>query len=173
MEKAVLVASIIILGYIFYNYSDFENSGIGYSIIFLCFAAIVFSYYKIKYPSDRHDFLTVEKEINDLENFDGIFRYEEKGFRFVLSEKNEFVKWDDIVEVNSFSIPSGYRNRQTGIEVVTSDRNFEFNQKHIPGIKKLSDQLYRNLPHWNVDSPLVQINNFGLKKNYFVQKARI
>ncbi len=59
MEKSVLVISSLILGYVLYNYSDFENSGVGYSIIFLCFAAIVFSYYKIKYPSDRHDFLVL------------------------------------------------------------------------------------------------------------------
>lgn len=171
MEKPVLVISIIILGYILYNYSDFENSGIGYSIIFLCFAAIIFSYYKIKYPSERHDFLTVEKEMIDLENFNGIFRYEEKGFRFVLAEKNEFIKWDDIVEVNRFSIPVGYQSRQSGIEVVTAERNFEFNQEHIPGFEKLSNQLYENLPHWNVDSPLVRPNNYSLEKVNLYKKA--
>ena len=171
MEKPVLVISVLILGYVLYNYSDFENSALGYSIIFLCFAAIIFSYYKIKYSNERHDFLTVEKETDDLENFNGIFRYEETGFRFVLSEKNEFVKWDDIVEVNSFSIPFGYRDKQSGIEVVTTERRFEFNQEHIPGIEKLSDQLYDNLPHWNIDSSLVRINNYGLEKANLYKKA--
>jgi len=171
MEKPVLIMSVLILGYILYNYSDFENSAVGYSIIFLCFAAIIFSYYKIKYPSDRHDFLTVEKEMNDLENFNGIFKYEENGFRFVLAEKNEFIKWDDIVEVNRFSIPVGYQSRQSGIEVVTAERNFEFNQEHIPGFEKLSNQLYENLPHWNVDSPLVRPNNYSLEKVNLYKKA--
>jgi len=171
MEKPVLVISVLVFGYVLYNYSDFENSAVGYSIIFLCFAAIIFSYYKIKYPSDRHDFLTVEKEINDLENHNGFFRYEEKGFHFLLSGKNEFVKWDDIVEVNSFSIPVGYQSRQSGIEVVTVERNFEFNQEHISGIEKLSDQLYENLPNWKVDSPLVKINNYNLEKANLYKKV--
>ena len=171
MEKLVLVISSLILGYVLYNYSDFENSGVRYSIIFICFAAIIFSYYKIKYPSDRHDFLTVEKAINDLENFNGIFQYEEKGFRFVLSGKNEFVKWDDIVEVNSFSISAGYRNKHSGIEVVTTERNFEFNQEHTPGIEKLFNQLYENLPNWKVDSPLVRINNYNLEKANLYKKV--
>lgn len=173
MEKSVLVISSLILGYVLYNYSDFENSGVGYSIIFLCFAAIIFSYYKIKYPSDRHDFLTVEKEINDLENFNGIFRYEENGFHFVLLGKNEFVKWDDIVEVNSFNINAGYHNKQSGIEVVTGERNFEFNQEHIPGIEKLSSQLCENLPYWKLDSPFVRINNNNFKKVNLYKKSII
>jgi hypothetical protein len=172
MEKPVLVISVLILGYVLYNYSDFENSAVGYSIIFLCFAAIIFSYYKIKYPSDRHAFLTVEKEINELENFNGIFKYEEKGFRFVLSEKNEFILWDDIVEVNSFSIPAAYQDRQNGIEVLTAQRNFEFNREHIPGIEKLYKQLQQNLPHWNIDFPFVKINNYGLEKSNLYKKAQ-
>jgi len=164
MEKSVLVISSLILGYVLYHYSDFENSGVRYSIIFLCFTAIIFSYYKIKYSNNRHDFITVEKEMNDLENFSGIFRYEEKGFRFILSEKSEFVKWEDIVEVNSFCISAGYQHKQSGIQVVTAERKFEFNQEYIPEIEKLSNQLYENLPHWNVDSPFVGINNNNLKK---------
>ncbi len=98
--------------------------------------------------------------MNELHFRDGDFQYKNDGFY----TKNEFIKWDEIVEVNSFSIPVVYRQHQTGIEIITNKKHYEFSDENTSGIEKLTDKLYENLPDWETDPVLNMVNNHGLEK---------
>lgn len=171
MEKPILIFSSITLLICLYFYSDFENKGFAYGIILLCLIAISFSYAKIKYPTEsQNEYQEVEDENDKLENFDGIFDYKNDGFYIVENNGRDFIKWSEIIEVNSFSIPLLKRERQTGYEIITTNKNFEFNDETTPGIFKLGNKLAENLPDWKLDSPTLRVNNYGLEKKNLYKK---
>lgn len=165
MEKKIIIACCLILGFIFYYYPIFDHNGITYLIISACFVGICFAGAKLYNPSDEGtDYDTIEKEITQLENFNGIFEYKIEGFYFTQNELTNFVRWDEITEVNSFSIPLQYRGKQNGIEIITNQKSYEFVSENTLGIEKLSNQLFDHLPNWKLDAPVNTINNHGLKK---------
>lgn len=173
-EKALLVFGILLLIITTYNYSNFENKGIGYISVFISFAIICFTTAKIlNNKEDMEDYDFVEKETDRLENFDGIFKYRKDGF-YINQKKNlEFVKWTDILEVNAYVIPVLYRTTQNGLEIITETNNYEFESQQTEGFEKLENQLFRNLPNWKLDSPTIKVNNFGLKKTNLYKKESI
>lgn len=164
MEKKITIFCIIILGFTFYSYPIFDSEGISYLIIFCCFAVITFSVAKIFNPTDKNYYESVEKKADELENFNGIFSYEKEGFSFIKDNKTGFIKWAEIIEVNSFSIPFLDDERHTGLEIITEKMSYEFNDQQTPGIEKLTNQLIENLLYWNFDAEAIKINNYGLKK---------
>lgn len=161
--KGIIIGSCLIIILVLYNYPVFDSKGVSYLILFSCLAAICFAGAKIYFPSDD-SYESVEKEKNELEVFDGNFKYDKDGFYATQNEVTDFIKWSEIIEVNSFSIPLEYRIRQTGLEIITDHKNYEFNHENTPGIEKLGDQLFNNLPHWKLDAPLIRMNNYGLEK---------
>lgn len=144
-----------------------------YGIIFLCLISIAFSYAKIKNPTESKDeYQKVEEENDKLENFDGIFDYKNDGFYILGNSGCDFIKWSEIIEVNSFSIPVLKRGRQMGYEIITTNKNYEFNDETTPGIFKLGNMLAENLPDWKLDSPTLRVNNYGLEKTNLYKKGK-
>ena len=165
MDKTILFLSSIILIICLYYYSDFNNQKIAYGIIFCCLVAIAFSYSRIKHPTDSKDeYQLVEEENNYLENEDGIFKFQENGFHIMSKYNQEFILWEEILEVNHFNIPLLKREKQTGYEIITINKKYEFNDRNTIGIVKLGNKMAENLPNWQIDAPILRINNNGLEK---------
>ncbi|MBM7417519.1 MULTISPECIES: hypothetical protein [Chryseobacterium] len=87
MEKKIIIFCFVVLGFTFYSYPVFDSEGISYLIIFCCFIMITFSVAKIYNPSDKNNYESVEKEVDYLENLDGIFSYQKDGFYFTRNKK--------------------------------------------------------------------------------------
>ena len=158
MRKLIFIVSLVVI-FVLYNYPIFNSTGISYIIIFSCFTIISFAGAKLYTSNIKDDYESVEKETDKLHQNDGDFRYSREGFYV----KKEFIKWNEIVEVNSFSIPVLHQ-KQKGIEIITDKKQYEFNNDNTSGIEKLTDKLSENLPDWKLDSTLVVPNNYGLKK---------
>lgn len=168
MKILIFIVSLVLI-FVFYNYPVFNSTGISYIIILACFIIICFAGAKL-YTSDiKKDYESVEKEMNELHSKDGNFQYKNDGFY----TKNEFIKWDEIIEVNSFSIPVLHRQHQTGIEIITDKKHYEFNNENTSGIEKLTDKLYENLPDWETDPALNRVNNHGLEKASLYKRNKI
>ncbi|MEN5306105.1 hypothetical protein ABE425_01230 [Chryseobacterium cucumeris] len=167
--KKIIVATGLVLFLTLYNYPVYNDKKITFAIIFICFVVLVFSIAKLYSPEEK-DYNSFEKEMDSLHTFDGIFQYTKDGFYFKQNSGTEFIKWDEIISVYSFTIPSPFNKKQSGLEIITSEKNYEFDQKVTPGIVKLEDQLSSNLPAWELDSPTVKMNNFGLKKTKLYEK---
>ncbi|WP_454047453.1 hypothetical protein [Chryseobacterium sp. Marseille-Q8038] len=163
MKKIIAATSFILILTLFY-YPVFDDKKISFVIIFLCFVVLIFSVAKLYSPDEEKDYDSFEKEMDRLHKDDGIFQYTNDGFYFKQNSLTEYIKWDEIVSVHSFSIPSPFGKRQSGLEITTNEKNYEFDHAVTPGIVKLTDQLYDNLPNCEEDSPTIRINNFGLKK---------
>ena len=163
MEKNLIIVCCLILGWVFYDYPVFDSEGISYLIIFGCFIVITFSAAKIFNPTgDSYE--SVEKKTDELENFDGIFSYKEDGFSMIKDNATNYIKWTQIVEANFFTIPFLHEGRHTGLEIITEEMSYEFNDEQTPGINKFVNKLSENLPYWNYDAQFTQVNNHGLKK---------
>lgn len=103
--------------------------------------------------------------MDELYKFDGIFTYKNDGFYINQNNSNVFIKWKDIIEVNSFTIPVAYREEPvTGLEIITNYRVYELNNEFTPGIKKFVNELYNNFQIQQKDLKEVKINNYGHKK---------
>ena len=170
MEKKIIIICCILIGIILYNYPVFDNKGVTYLLTLLCLAIITFSLAKIYNPTDKDDYQKAEKEMDKLLEFDGIFKYRSDGFSVTLDNKTEFIKWTDIVEVNAFTILSQFRDKQTGLELITNSRSYEFGDDYTEGIIKLGEQLSENLPDWKIDPPFIRMNGFGLEKANLYKK---
>ncbi|KFF12732.1 hypothetical protein N6B72_20825 [Chryseobacterium soli] len=167
--KKIIVISCIIVVLIFFNYPVFESKGISYLIIFACFVAICFSGAKIYFPSDKEDYDSVEKEADQLEKYDGDFQYTNAGFYNKQKTPLELIKWDEIISVYSFSIPISKHRRETGLEIITEKGCYELGGD-TPGIEKLSNELYNHLPDWQLNTPTIRINNYGLQKTKLYER---
>lgn len=170
MEKKTIIVCCIFIGIILYNYPVFDNKEISYLLVFSFISVIIFAAAKLKNPTND-DYESVEKKSDWLENFDGIFEYEKNGFYVAQNNKKEFILWTDIVEVNSYNVPLQYSTRQSGLELITDKRKYEFEEEFTPGIVKLGNQLFENLPNWNLSQDEIGINNSGHRKiNLFKKK---
>lgn len=173
MKKIIIISSII-LGTVSFNYPVFDSEGISYIIILCCIVVITFSTAKIYFP-DKEDYQSVEKKMDRLLQYDGIFTYTHEGFYFKEKDSMEFIQWDEIISVYFFSIPLQYhvrQERQTGLEIITDKRNYEFDQYNTPGIVKLKNELQNHFPTWELHSPTVIINNFGLEKTKLYEREK-
>ncbi|UWX60458.1 hypothetical protein N0B40_18955 [Chryseobacterium oranimense] len=166
--KRIILISCIILVLVFLNYPIFDSEGISYLIIFTCFVAICFSVAKIYFPNDE-DYDTFEKEADLLERYDGDFQYINEEFYNKQRNPMELIKWDEIISVYSFSIPISKHRRETGLEIITDKSSYEFN-RDIPGIEMLTNELYNHLPDWQLNSPTIRINNYGLTKTKLYER---
>ncbi|MCP1300412.1 hypothetical protein NK356_14645 [Chryseobacterium sp. S0630] len=167
--KKIIAATFLVLVLTLYNYPVYDDKKITFAIIFLCCVVLIFSIAKLYSPEEK-GYDSFEKEMDSLHTFDGIFEYTKDGFYFKQNNGTEFVKWDEIISVYSFSIPSPFANRQSGLEIITGEKTYEFDDKVTLGIVKLEDQLSTHLPTWELDSPTVKMNNFGLKKTKLYEK---
>lgn len=167
--KKIIAATGLVLVLTLYNYPVYDDKKITFAIIFICFVVLVFSIAKLYSPKEK-DYDSFEKEMDSLHTFDGIFQYTKDGFYFKHNSGTEFIKWDEIISVYSFTIPSPFDKKQSGLEIITNEKSYEFDQKVTPGIVKLEDQLSTHLPTWELDSPTVMMNNFGLEKTKLYEK---
>lgn len=168
MKKIIALTSVILI-LTLYNYPIFDDKKITFTIIFMCFVVIIFSVAKLYSSDEKEDYDSVEKEMDRLHEDNGIFEYTIDGFYFKQKNITEFIKWDEINTINRFTFPVKPYGGQSGLEVITDQKNYEFNDKTNPGIVKLTDQLYSYLPDWEEDSPM-EINNFGLKKTKLYER---
>lgn len=167
--KKIIAAIGLILVLTLYNYPIFDDKKITFAVIFLCFVILVFSIAKLYSPAEK-DYDSFEKEMDRQHDLDGIFQYTKDGFYFKQNNGTEFIKWDEIISVYSFTIPSPFDKKQSGLEIITNEKSYEFDQKVTPGIEKLTDQLSSNIPAWEMYSPTVKVNNFGLEKTKLYEK---
>lgn len=168
--KKIIAITILILILTLYNYPIFDDKKITFAVIFLCFVVLIFSVAKLYYPEEK-DYDSFEKEMDRLHQYDGIFQYTEKGFYIKQNNNSEFIKWDEIISIYFFSVPTPFSDRkQSGLEIITGNKSYEFDYNVTPGIVKLEDQLSLNLPTWDIDFPIVRINNFGLEKTKLYEK---
>ncbi len=171
MEKSILISSIIALCIILFKYSDFENKGIAYALVLICLIGIAFSYAKLTNPTETKDeYQLIEEENNKLEDFDGIFEYKHDGFYIKYNNKTEFIKWKEILEVYFFRIPVLKHESQSGYEIITASKTYEFTDSETPGIYKLENMLAENLVNWKVDTLSLKVNNWGLEKAILYKK---
>lgn len=169
MKSLIVICSAIIV-WVLYNYSDYEDKA---SIIILVNGAII-CFAGAKLYSDKHfkkdDYESAEKEMDELLAFDGIFRYSNEGFYMKRKKVEEFIKWKEILEINSFNIYVASGNRQSGIEIITGKERIEFINGYTLGIEKLTEEFYNYLP-MNEKTKTLKINNFGLEKtNLYLKK---
>ena len=171
MAKFLIALSIAIIIFIYFNY-PFQSENISFLIVFSCFVVITFAGAKIwterNYKDESYE--DAEKELNKRHNENGKFKYVNDGFYFTVKGKEEFIKWNDILEVNSFSIPAGKWTKQTGIELITNTKNYEFNDNNTSGMDKFGDKLFENLPNWRLDTEFMRVNNYGVEKRNLYQK---
>ncbi|PIF45113.1 hypothetical protein CLU96_2113 [Chryseobacterium sp. 52] len=163
MKKLILLACLIVAFTLFY-YPVFDSTGISYLIIFSCFVIICFAGAKLYSLNEKDDYEAVEREMDILNDFDGIFQYTNDGFYINRGNSVELVKWDGIISVNSFSIPVVYRGRAAGLEITTDTKSYEFNDQDTPGIEKLTNKLYENLQVGKEELKRIRVNNHGLEK---------
>lgn len=167
--KKIIAFTCLVLVLTFYNYPVFDDKKISFAIIFICFIVLAFSVAKLYSPEEK-DYDSFEKEMDKQHEYDGIFQYTTDGFYIQQNHSTEFIKWDQIVSVYSFSIPSPFNDRQSGLEIITDEKAYEFDYEATPGIIKLADQLSTNLPSWELDSSMVRMNNFGLFKTKLYER---
>ncbi|RXM52562.1 MULTISPECIES: hypothetical protein [unclassified Chryseobacterium] len=170
--KKVIITDLIIVALVYIYYPVFDSETISYFIIFLCFAILCFSVAKIYTSNDKENYESVEKEMNQRYADDGIFQYINNGFYVKQERTIEWIEWNQIITVYSFSIPILNTARQTGIEIITDENSYEFTYENTPGIDKLIDQLIKHLPSWKYDSPTIR-NNAGAKKTLLYQRKNI
>ncbi|KAA2224680.1 hypothetical protein [Chryseobacterium sediminis] len=169
MKKIIAITSVVLI-LTLYNYPIFDDKKITFAVIFLCFVVIVFSVAKL-YSGEKEDYEAFEKEMDRLHEDNGIFEYTNDGFYFKQKNITEFIKWDEIILIYSFHIPSPFSERkQSGLEIITDRKSYEFDDTVTPGIVKLSDQLYGNLPNYTMNSPTIRVNNFGLVKTKLYER---
>jgi len=165
MRKILFISlPIFILLIVFFNYPIFDSKGLSYLAILSCFTIICFTGAKYYTSNDKNDYDSLEKLNDELHENDGIFKYSNDGFYIHLKNSTEYIKWSNIKEVNSFSVPIITGDRQTGLEIITNEKNYEFLDDITLGIQKLTDKLCENLPTWQINSIPQRINNFGLEK---------
>ncbi|WP_313090015.1 hypothetical protein [Chryseobacterium flavum] len=167
--KKIIAVTCLILALTLYNYPVYDDKKITFAIIFICFAVLVFSIAKL-YSPDEKDYDHFEKEMDKLHEYDGIFQYTTGGFYIKQNSNPEFIQWDEIKSVYSFSIPSAFDDRQSGLEIITDEKSYEFDYKVTPGIVKFGDQLSTHLPGWKLDSSMVRMNNSGLFKTKLYER---
>lgn len=172
MKKLILITCLILV-FTLFNYPVFDSLGVSYLIIFSCFIIICFAGAKLYTSGEKEDYASVEAEMDKLNKFDGIFKYEKDGFYINRENLIEFVKWDDIIMVNSFKIPVVYRQEAKGLEIITDTKNYEFNDQYTPGIEKLVNELHDNLQTWEEDLIEIKVNNHGLKKTNLYKRNNI
>ncbi|MDC8105416.1 hypothetical protein ACNFU2_10965 [Chryseobacterium sp. PTM-20240506] len=160
--KTIIIMCCLVVLWVYMYYPVFDSEGISYFIIFSCFTVLCFSIAKIYSSDTKTDYESIEKETDRLEKLDGNFKYTADGFYHKHKNQPEFIRWDEIVSVYSFSIPF-FDDRQTGLEIITDKNQYEFDQE-IPGITKLTHMLEQNLPDWDSNAPTLRINNYGLEK---------
>lgn len=169
--KKIIAVTCLVLILTLYNYPIFDDKKITFAVIFLCFAVIVFSIAKLYSPVEKEDYDSIEKEMDKLHDDDGIFQYTDEGFYFKQKNSTELILWDEIISIYSFRIPSPFSKRkQSGLEIITDRKSYEFNYTVTPGIVKLADQLYNQLPDWKEDYSPMDINNFGLEKTKLYER---
>lgn len=170
--KKIIATNLIIVILVYFYYPVFDSEKISYFIIFFCFTVLCFSIAKIYAPSDKENYKSVEKEMDQRHAYDGIFQYTNDGFYMRQKKTREFIRWNKIVSVYSFTIPASEYSRQSGLEIITDKNRYEFTYENTPGIEKFADQLISNLPDWMINSPVTR-NNSGVEKTVLYQRKDI
>lgn len=171
MAKFLLVLCTGIVVFMYFNYPIYSE-GFSFFIYVICLIIVVFAASQIylnRNPTEE-DYESVEKKADKLHANDGQFQYKNGGFSFKTKNAQEFVKWDEIISVTKFSIPLFMEGREIKLEINTGTRIFLFIVNETDGFEKLYDQLFENLPSWNLNAETVKTDNYRLEKTVLFSK---
>ena len=167
MKNLIILCCVIVVGVYFY-YPVFDSKGISYIILFFCFVVVCVAGAKLS-SDGKEDYDSVEKKMDELHNLDGMFRYTQDGFYIKKDKSLELIKWAEIITVSSLRIPV-LNDEQTGIEIITEKKSYEFIDQYTPGIEKLIDKLYENLSNWeDLNS---EVNNLRFQKTKLFERDK-
>ena len=153
---------------VYFYYPVFDSKAISYIIVLFCFVVVCFAGAKLS-SDGKEDYDSVEKKMDELHNLDGMFRYTHDGFYIKKDKSLELIKWAEIITVNSLRIPV-LNDEQTGIEIITEKKSYEFIDQYTPGIEKLIDKLYENLSNWeDLNS---EVNNLRFQKTKLFERDK-
>ena len=107
--------------------------------------------------------------MDELHNRNGMFQYIHDGFYIKKDKSMELIKWEEIITVNSLRIPV-LNDEQTGIEIITENKSYEFIDQYNPGVEKLIDKLYENLSDWKELNS--EVNNLRFEKTTLFQREK-
>ncbi|QOW10344.1 hypothetical protein Q73A0000_08180 [Kaistella flava (ex Peng et al. 2021)] len=169
MKNLIILCCLMVVGVYFY-YPVFDSKGISYIIVFSSFVIVCFAGAKLYSSDEKGDYDSLEKKMDKLHDFDGMFQYMHDGFYIKKGKSMELIKWSEIITVNSLRIPV-LNDEQTGIEIITENKKYEFIDQQTPGIEKLIDKLYENLP--SLEEPNSEINHLKFQKTrlYELEKS--
>ena len=167
MKNLIILCCAIVVGVYFY-YPVFDSKGISYMIVFSCFVVVCFAGAKLS-SDGKEDYDSVEKKMDELHNRDGMFQYTHDGFYIKKDKSMELIKWAEIITVNSLRIPV-LNDEQTGIEILTENKSYEFIDQYTPGVEKLIDKLYENLSDWKELNS--EVNNLRFEKTTLFQREK-
>ncbi|KQR94926.1 hypothetical protein ASG01_03415 [Chryseobacterium sp. Leaf180] len=122
----------------------FENKNVPFLIIFLCFVALCFLISKLLY-SKAGGYDDVEKEINLEHANSGEFKYTDDSFRFKNNKSEIEIKYSEILKVSFRNGAYGYKQTSHGLEIISLNGLFYFDQESTNGFIKLIDQLNKHL----------------------------
>ena len=145
MAKLWLLAACAAVIYVYFSYPLYSEN-VSYAIVLVCFAVIVFSGLSIIYSKEKEEtYEEVEKANDRIYSENGIFRYATDGFYIAKKQETDFLKWNDILEINAHRIPV-FKDFQYAIEIITAEKRFQFEDSNTRGFEKLKLQINENLP---------------------------
>lgn len=173
-SKILIIICCIVIGFVYFNY-PFHSKNVSFLIVFICSAIIILSYVRLKYSDETpKSYEETEKKMDEIYKKDGIFKYVNDGFYITRNNSITYIKWNEILEINTFLISMG-RGYQGGLEIVTNEKSIELNSNNSPGFEKFTLQINNNLnidQSWtlNYTNNPQQIVKAGLFKNKIYTK---
>lgn len=148
MAKRIAFVTVLILIYTLYNYS--VNKGYPFLVLLICFSILCFSIAKIYSDSEKLEeetFESVEKNINRIEQNNGIFEYKNDGFYIKQKNSLEFIKWSEIESITHFNLKMLKNVYQNGIEIVTNKKIYKIHNddEQTIGIEKFEKEMNKNI----------------------------
>lgn len=148
MAKKITIITSLMMIYLLYNYSVSK----GYPLLFLLIGLAILSFSISKIYLDYHfvkeeTFEEVEKNINRIEENNGIFEYKNDGFYIKQKKHVDFVKWSDVDSITHFNLNMLKHVQQDGIEIATTNKIYKIhnNDQQTIGIEKFEIEMNKNL----------------------------
>ena len=152
MAKRITFVTALILIYTLFNYP--VNKGYPLLILLISFVILCFSVAKIYSDYENLEkeetFEEVEKNMNKIEQNNGIFEYKNDGFYIKQKKSLEFIKWNEIESITHFNLNMLKGVYQNGIEIVTNMKIYKIHndKEQDMGIEKFIIEMNKNI---NID----------------------
>ena len=152
LDKVLICGSLLTIYYIYVNY-PFISTGISFLIIFLSLSISTIVVVKAYNPTEKNDYESVEKKMDQIYQFDGIFKYNNDGFYINKYDTSVYIKWNEIDEISNFLLGVG-KDTQAGLELIVNNKSIEINSNNSPGFEKFILMINTKLdidPSWTVN----------------------